>query len=426
MKRSKEKNYGYLLHFKPSFYKGIECNNKKIYLKNEKLSKGAMLLKKIICLFLPLLLLLNVTTAFAASRTEIYSDTVYATQGDTVTVPVKIKNNAGIMGFRLTFKYPNELNSPEVLRSALLNEGLLNDSITEATKDSFDVVWSNTQNVIGDGTVLLLSFKVSSDAQNGNYKIDVFYNQADTFNEDMQDVFFDCQSLKIIIGKNTIETTKNDISNPVTQKPIKDIDSLFLKKTFEKALDFLNVESFEFMSDKDFEKFKELVSKEFVNYGASGDELDDKSKDEIEEIYNKASKDAFVDSVVNTVDGDVINNAIKENLSAVGAENIESVPPEKQKEFVDGVVKTLTDNGAEINELPDSFTGEQAIDAIESVSKKNESETEVEVDDFVPKEKPQSYVLYVAVGVAAVAIIAVIAVLIIKRKIKKTNEEDKQ
>lgn len=385
-----------------------------------------MLLKKIICLFLPLLLLLNVTTAFAASRTEIYSDTVYAMQGDTATVPIKIRNNAGIMGFRLTFTYPDELGSPEVLRGALLNEGLLNDSITEATKDSFDVVWSNTQNVTGDGTVLLLNFKVSSDAQNGNYKIDVSYNEADTFNEAMQDVVFCCKSVGIVIGKNTVETTSTEASPSVTQKPIEDVDSLFLKISFEKVLDSLNIESFDLMSDEDFEKFKELISKELVNYGASGDELDNKSKDEIEEIYNDASKDAFVDSVVNTVDGNVIDNAIKENLDAVGAENIGSIPPEKQKEFVDGVINTLTDNGGEINELPDSFTGEQVIDAIESVSTKNESETEVEVDDFIPKENPQSYVLYISVGIAAVAIIAAVAVFIIKHKTtNKTNEEDK-
>lgn len=378
-----------------------------------------MLLKNFICLFLPLLLLLNVTTAFAVAKTEIYSDTVYAMQGDTVTVPVKIKNNAGIMGFRLTFKYPDELNSPEVLRGALLNEGLLNDSITEATKDSFDVVWSNTQNVTGDGTVLLLNFKVSSDAQNGNYKIDVSYNEADTFNEAMQDVVFCCKSVEIVIGKNTVETTSTEASPSVTQKPIKDVDNLFLKISFEKVLDSLNIESFDLMSDEDFEKFKELISKELVNYGASGDELDNKSKDEIEEIYNDASKDAFVDSVVNTVDGNVIDNVIKENLSAVGAENIESIPPEKQKEFVDGVVNTLTENGAEIEVLPDSFTDEQIIDAIESVSNRNESETGVEVDDFIPKENPQSYVLYISVGIAAVAIIATVAVLIIKRKHNK-------
>lgn len=376
-------------------------------------------MKKLFCILFLALFLLNVIPVFAVLGTEIYSDTVYTVQGKTVTVPIKIKNNAGIMGFRLTFTYPDELKSPEVLRGALLREGLLNDSIVETTKGSFDVVWSNTQNVTGDGTILLLNFNVASDAQNGNYRIDVSYNQADTFNEDMQDVFFDCQSLEMIIGKNAFETTQNNISNPVTQKPIKDIDSLFLKKTFEKALDFLNVESFEFMSDKDFEKFKELVSKELVNYGASGDELDNKSNDEIEEIYNDASKDAFVDSVVNTVDGNVIDNAIKENLSAVGAENIESVPPEKQKDFVNGVVNTLTENGAEIEVLPDSFTDEQIIDAIESVSNRNESETGVVVDGFVPEKSPKSYGIYIAVGIVAVSTIAVVAVLIIKRKHNK-------
>ena len=376
-------------------------------------------MRKIFCILFAMLFLMNFISAFAASGTEIYSDTVYAIPGEIVTVPVKIRNNAGIMGFRLTFTYPDGLESPEVLRGSLLNEGLLNDSIVETTKGSFDVVWSNTQNVTVDGTFLLLNFKVASDTQNGNYKIDVSYNQADTFNEAMQDVIFDCSSVEVVIGKNAVETTKSETSPTVTQKPIEDVDSLFLKISFEKVLDSLNIESFDLMSDEDFEKFKELISKELVNYGASGDELDNKSKDEIEEIYNDASKDAFVDSVVNTVDGNVIDNALKENLAAIGAESIESIPLEKQKDFVNGVVNTLTENGAEIEVLPDSFTDEQIIDAIESVSNRNESETGVVVDGFVPEKSPKSYGIYIAVGIVAVSTIAVVAVLIIKRKHNK-------
>ena len=391
-------------------------------------SKGAMLLKKLICLIIPVLLFLNFTTAFAATETEIYSDIVYAAQGETVTIPIKIRNNTGIMGFRLTFTYPDELESPQVLRGALLNEGLLNNSITEATNDSFDVVWSNTQNVTNDGTVLLLNFKVAPDSESGIYKIDISYNQADTFNEAMQDVVFCGKSVEIIIGeKSDFSTTEAAATQAVAQKPIEDVDSLFLKSVFEKALDSLNIESFELMSDEDFEKFKEFVSKELVNYGTSGKELDGKTKYEVEEIYNEASKDAFIDSVVNTVDSNVIDEAIKENLDAVGAESIDVIPPEKQQEFVGRVVYTLTENGAEIENLPDLLTDEQAMEIIESLSKRNEEEAGVSIDALIPEDKPKSFAPYIAVGVAAVVIIAAVAVLIIKRKnAKKFNEEDKQ
>ena len=384
-------------------------------------------MKRMVYLIIPVLILLNFTTAFAAAETEVYSDTVYATLGETVTVPIKIRNNTGIMGFRLTFTYPDELESPQVLRGALLSEGLLNDSISEATKGTFDVVWSNTQNVTGDGTLLLLHFEVSEGAVDGKYTVDISYNQADTFNEAMQDVVFVCDSVEIVIGQNAADTTNNEIIPTVIQNPIKKVDSLFLKNVFEKVLGSLNVESFELMSDEDFEKFKEFVSKELVNYGASGKELDGKTKDEVEEIYNEASKDAFIDSVINTVDGNLIDEAIKENLNAVGAENIEDIPPEKQQEFVGGVVNTLTENGAEIENLPDSLTDEQAVEIIESLSARNEEETGVAVEDLITEDKPKSYVPYIAISVAAVVIIAAVAVLIIKRKnIKKTNEEDKQ
>lgn len=376
-------------------------------------------MKKLFCILFSALFLLNVIPAFAALRTEIYSDTVYAMQGDTVTVPVKIRNNAGIMGFRLTFTYPDELESPEVLRGSLLNEGLLNDSIVETTKGSFDVVWSNTQNVTGDGTLLLLQFDVSEDVVNRKYAIDISYNQADTFNEAMQDVVFGCKPVEIIIGeKSDFSTTEAATTQTVAQKPIEETDSLFLKKTFEKALEVIGTKNFDTLSDEDLEKFKELVSKELSAYGASGDELEEKSKEEIEEIYNEAAKDTFIDSAVNTADGEVIDNAIKENLDAVGAESIEDIFPEKQQEFVDGVINTLTENGAEIEKLPDSLTDEQAVEVIESLSSRNEEETSIVIDDLIPEEKPKSYGLYIAVGVVVVAIIAAIAIFLIKQKKK--------
>lgn len=383
-------------------------------------------MKKLFCIMFSVLFLLNFTTAFAEAKPEIYSDTVYATQGETVTVPIKIRNNTGIMGFRLTFTYPDKFESPEVLRGALLSEGLLNDSITEATKGTFDVVWSNTQNVTNDGTLLLLSFAIAKDAENGNCQIDISYNQADTFNESMHDVVFDCKSVEVVIGEETVGSTESEITQTVSQKPIEETDSLFLKRTFEKALEIIGAESFDALSDVDFEKFKQLVSNELSAYGALGDELEEKNKEDVEEIYNEAVKDAFVDSVVNTADGDVIDNAIKENLDAVGAENIKSIPPEKQQEFVEGVINTLTENGAEIENLPDSFTSEKFIEVVEAVSSRNEEETGIAIEDLVPEEKPKGYALYIAVGIAVLAIIAAVAVFIIKRKnIKKTNEEDK-
>lgn len=386
-----------------------------------------MLLKRLICLIIPVLILLNFTTVFAATETEIYSDAVYAMQGETVTVPIKIRNNTGVMGFRLTFTYPDELKSPEVLRGALLNSGLLNDSITATTDGSFDVVWSNTQNVAGDGTLLLLSFGVAEDADNGKHKIDISYNQADTFNEAMQDIAFDCKTVEIIIGEEPLDSTDSETTQTVARKPIEEADSLFLKRTFEKALETIGAGSFDVLKDEDFDKFKELVSKELSAYGASDDELEEKSREEIEEIYNEAVKDAFVDSAVNTADGDVIENAIKENLDAVGAESIDSIPPEKQQEFVDGIINNLTENGAEIEKLPDSLTDEQAVEVVEALSARNEEEAGVDIEALIPEDKPKSYAPYIAAGVAAVAIIAAVAVLIIKRKnTKKTNEEDKQ
>ena len=49
-----------------------------------------------------------------AANACIYYERIVGAAGEKICIPVGIKNNPGIMGFRITVKYPQELSSPTV------------------------------------------------------------------------------------------------------------------------------------------------------------------------------------------------------------------------------------------------------------------------------------------------------------------------
>ena len=160
-------------------------------------------MKKILLVFLMILLVLPVN-CMAASGYNVYADDVAAKKGETITIPVKLKKNNGIMGFRVAVKYSEDVfESPSVKKGTITQEGIINDSITDKTKKSFDVLWSNTENVYEDGVLFYVEIKVKDSALAGKHTIKLSFNQDDTFNEEMKDVKLTCNDFDVeIIGQN--------------------------------------------------------------------------------------------------------------------------------------------------------------------------------------------------------------------------------
>lgn len=161
-------------------------------------------MKKTISLFMVLALLLftavlSTTTVCAVGRTRIYASAVEVKPGVRIEIPVRVEGNVGIMGFRITVHYPEVLSSPVVARGDVLSSGSLNDSITAATNESFDVVWANTENVQSDGTLFVVSFDVPDKTADGEYGISLSYSQKDTFNEQYEDVVLSCENTTVTI-----------------------------------------------------------------------------------------------------------------------------------------------------------------------------------------------------------------------------------
>ena len=72
------------------------------------------------------------TSAFAAGNAVVFSDEINTTLKEEFVVPVKIKNNSGLMGFKITVKYPDsQITLKNVSSGSLTGSGLFNTSVTD-------------------------------------------------------------------------------------------------------------------------------------------------------------------------------------------------------------------------------------------------------------------------------------------------------
>ena len=149
----------------------------------------------------------NVDSVVAADLPQVYTDEITVEAGDTVTVPIKVRNNTGLVGFCLILKYDQDVFTPKTVRSGELTQsGILDDSIETSKNNTFKIIWSNTEDVTEDGILVNVDFEVSEYAR-GTQSIDISYSQPDTFNESWEDVALDCTSAQVIVEKPQIQDT---------------------------------------------------------------------------------------------------------------------------------------------------------------------------------------------------------------------------
>ena len=160
-----------------------------------------------------LIMILTILASVIISSSAAGSATISAGQigavnpGQTVTVPVEISNNTGIMGFSVSIDYDKNILTPVSVSAGTIISGLFDDSIESSEAGSFNVVWSGTENCTQNGVLFNVTFAVSSNAT-GTTKIELSYSQADTFNENWEDVVFTCKDIDLTIGiQQTTDST---------------------------------------------------------------------------------------------------------------------------------------------------------------------------------------------------------------------------
>jgi len=142
--------------------------------------------------------------------------------GDSIVIPVLIQNNTGVMGMGIDIEYDaNVFENPSITRGTVLAGGTFNDSITENTKGSFKVLWSDTSEISDNGTLFSISMNVKASAKAGDYSITISNREGDTFDERYENVSLaDCVCT---VSVNEKEVVVNRVlkSIAITKQPTK-------------------------------------------------------------------------------------------------------------------------------------------------------------------------------------------------------------
>lgn len=162
-------------------------------------------MKKTISIILcGVLLLCNfVCIASAINSATVYSTVNIAKAGEVLKLPVCISNNSGVMGFRLNFSYDSSVLTPiSVEYGEIVDYGLQDNIEGDSTPGNMCVYWSGTDDVSANGTWFYINFDVNPQSK-GETQIDVSFTQADTFNENFDDVVLNCSPIKLTVENDS-------------------------------------------------------------------------------------------------------------------------------------------------------------------------------------------------------------------------------
>lgn len=138
----------------------------------------------------------------------------YTYSNNIVTVPISIKDNSGIMGFKISLDYnPNEIEILNIQKGQITQKGSFSHNLGVKAK-GVDILWNNVEENQQNGTLFTLKLKCLT---NEPISISITYSQEDTFNEKMDDVVLECLPISLNENETTNGTaTENKSDETIT------------------------------------------------------------------------------------------------------------------------------------------------------------------------------------------------------------------
>lgn len=162
-------------------------------------------MKRFISAILAAVIVFTVATNVSAVSDRVYSDAVVCEKGDQITIPVKIENNNGFMGFAVIVSYNSDVMTPVSVSVGAMLKGIFNDSISTSTDNTFKVIFTGTEDFTADGVLFNMVFDVA-DNVSGKYSVDLAFSPEDTFKEGWADVSFNCEPVSVSVSYVEPET----------------------------------------------------------------------------------------------------------------------------------------------------------------------------------------------------------------------------
>ena len=147
-------------------------------------------------------------------KPTIYSDNAIGKINTTVAVPICIKNNPGLAGYKIKISFDPTALSPESIKDGEFYQGEYNNLGFKSGEIA--VIWINIHgtDIQENGEIFTVNFKVLKE---GVHNVSVTYSKADTFDEKSEELELICNSGKIFAcdlllpkkDKNTVVDNSN-------------------------------------------------------------------------------------------------------------------------------------------------------------------------------------------------------------------------
>ncbi len=374
-------------------------------------------MKKFITIILLLLLILQCNiVALAADKVTVSADKICLSQDEPTLIPIKIENNSGIMGFKMTVEYPvDKLDIKSVSRGEITAKGNFNTNLG-INDGRFDVLWNNVEEIKTDGTLFLISAQAKTEIKKDT-EIKLSFSQPDTFNEKYEDVAFDCKN--IVISADYIETTTQEVTTQkgeTTTKAPTPIDNSQIIVAVDTTLEQNGYENIKDVEDtdkfiKDFNKNLETITGSDVHNAADFDT--------IKSMYNSAYEGEFITETTNNIDTDKINSAVKETLDEFKVKSIDELDDKDKTKFVQKVEEKLKEQNPDTPSISEDLETDNALDIIEKLY----DSTDTDDTEQQNNENNNSNKTIIIAVVSVVLVILLVSAVIIFRKKKRSNKE---
>ena len=139
-----------------------------------------------------------------SSKLSIYADKVTAARGSTITVPVIINNNSGILGAALTVEYDSSVMTLTSAQNGSAFSGVLTLTKSKTLDSGCRFLWDGIElekGQIKDGDILLLTFDIADNAEAGEYEIGISCDKGSFIKSDLKSVTPETKSGSITIVK---------------------------------------------------------------------------------------------------------------------------------------------------------------------------------------------------------------------------------
>lgn len=157
------------------------------------------------------IIIVNNSKTMANSSPIVYAEKVSCNTGDDISIPVKIKDNTGIMGFELIISYDTDALEIESIEKGDILSGTFDSNLLTTEDNKVHILWSGVSDMSADGVLFNIKCRVKTDYNGKSIVISMKSVNYDTFDQKYEDVLFDCKDIEIGI-KNYIENNPVDNS----------------------------------------------------------------------------------------------------------------------------------------------------------------------------------------------------------------------